>query len=320
MDMNGKQFLLLGLIVVAALWIAGCGEKAVAPDGEVVQAGALVSGSDEMVTAGGIRDELNLHGTLLVASRGGLFAVNERGDAFLLNPLGSSTAGVEVCGTRIFLQTMGDIIEIDHSGAVMSTIDVPDWIEYPISFAALPDGGFAVFDCKVDSVYFLDASGSFLQAVDMPGDDMPGHLQIMMGMVVEGKLIVSEAGNGQIAEIDLATYDVGVLAAFEWPSTYGYYGDINHLGRYYYIGRKQAVQRFTGSSDIEDVAVFPDEYNVTGLAIMRHDAYVALNFAGKVYRVNLSSGKVRLVVDGLDYPVDVEFIPVVLEPPAGPTR
>jgi hypothetical protein len=305
--------------MLAVAVLTGCGENAVDPGGLDVQVnGQGIAGAGESALAGSMRKELNLRGTLLVASKGGLFAVNDRGESFLLNPFGSHSAGVEVCGTRIFLQSFGDIVEIDHAGTEISTIDVPDWIEYPISFAALPGGGFAIFDCKVDSVYFLDSTGGFLQAVGMPDEDSPGHLQIMRGHVLDGKLIVSESGTGQIAEIDLATYAVSVLRAFDYPSSYGYYGDITHLGRYFYITRKNTLQRFSETGDLEDLASFEDEYNMTGIAIMRHSAYVAFNFEGKVYQVNLSSGKTKLLVEGLDYPVDVEFIPVILDPPAGP--
>ena len=311
------------LLVVFVAWgllaLSGCGEKTVDPG----SLEADTCGLDSAGSAGGtldapMRDELNLHGMLLVATKSGLFAVSERGESFMLSPIGSSTADVEVLGTRIFMQTFGDIVEIDHTGAVVGTIGVPDWIQYPISFAVLPDGGFAVFDCLVDSVYFLDPAGAFIQAVDMPDEDLPGHLQIMRGLVLDGKLVVSESGTGKIAEIDLATYAVSVLKSFDSPSPYGYYGDIDHLGRYYYLTRKETLQRFTETGDLEDVAVFTDEYNVTGIAIMRHHAYVGLNFAGKLYKVNLSSGKTKLVVEGLDSPRDVEFIPLLLGPPAGP--
>jgi hypothetical protein len=308
MKPRGRLYLVTALLAAAV--VAGCGESAVDP--------GFTNGSGEIALTGAIKDELNLHGTLLVASRGGLFAVSERGESFMLNPIGSSTANVEVCGTRIFMYYFGHIIEIDHSGAEIATVEVPDWIGYPIAFTALPDGGFAIYDCAVDSVYFVDSSGGFLHAVDMPGEDIPGHLQIMRGIVLDGKLVVSESGIGDIAEIDLGTYAVSVLRDFESPSPYGYYGDINHLGRYYYISRKQTLQRFTETGDLEDVAVFEDDYNLTSIAIMKHHAYVTLNFAGKVCKVNLSSGRTSLLLDGLDYPVDIEFLPVMLEPPAGP--
>ena len=63
---------------------------------------------------------------------------------------------------------------------------------------------------------------------------------------------------------------------------------------------------------------FGDEYNVTGIAILRHKAYVTLNFAGKFYEVNLSSGKTKCLLEDLDYPQDVAFLPVVLEPAPAP--
>jgi hypothetical protein len=313
--MHGHRSTLAVLVVLALCFLLSCSESVVDPDASYLEE----AGTGGDATLGGPRrDELNLRGTLLVATRGGLFAVNHRGESFLMNAIGSATVDVEVAGTRIFMQTYGDIMEIDHSGAVLSTIPVPDQIGYPIGFAALPDGGFAVFDCEADSVYFLDSTGTLLQAVAMPGEDAPGHLQIMAGLVMGNDLIVSESGRGHIAKFDLTTYAMTVLRDFGHPSSDGFYGDIEHLGRYYYLCRPRLIQRFTETSDLEVVADFTDEYNAVAIALMRNHAYVALNFAGKVYKVNLSSGKTRTLLDGLDRPRDIEFIPAFLEPPAGP--
>ena len=114
----------------------------------------------------------------------------------------------------------------------------------------------------------------------------------------------------------MATYTTSIFRDFSVPPPVGWFGDINHDGRYYYIARQRSLQRFTETGSLEDVADFGDEGGVSGIAIMRHKAYVTLSHAGKLYEVNLSSGKAKCLVKGLDFPADVEFIPVVLEPPA----
>ena len=307
------------LVVLAVAFLLGCGEKAVEPDDSDL--GAMVSKKKgptyaaESVRGGPGREEHNQKGTFLVGTEDGLIAVSPKGETFLFNPFGSAHVNVEVSGTRIYAMKMRDIAEFDHMGNIVSVFSVPDRIGYPAFFTALPGGEFAVHDTDVDSVYFLDSSGTLFQAVDMPDEDPPGHLQMMKGLVRDGSLIISETGTRKIAAIDLTTYAATVFREFD-PTPRGWLGDIDHLGRYYYITRWDRLQRFSETDGLEDVAIFEDDdSNMVALAILRHHAYVALNFAGKVCRVNLSSGKTKLVAEGLNYPVDIEFVPVILEPP-----
>jgi hypothetical protein len=193
------------------------------------------------------------------------------------------------------------------------TTHLPSRIEYGLDFTVLPDGNFAVQDCKVDSVYFVDPAGHVYQAVAMP-EESPMSLQNMKGLVVDGKLLISETGTNKIAEIDLETYATGIFRDLSIP--YGpWLNNLEYRRPYYYVGRPRALQRFTETGRLKEVVEFEDEYNLTGFAIIRHNAYAAFNRTGKVFEINLSSGKARLLLEGLDFPTDVEFIPVVLEPP-----
>jgi hypothetical protein len=312
--MNRNTVRLCVLVVVAAVSVLSCGERATEP-GNLPQA----AGGDNGIPVAAIgsgghgHDDLNFEGTLLVASQGGIIAVSPKGETFLFNPYGSHTSKIEVLGTRIFWLGGRTILEFDHDGNILATIEVPDRVGYGLDFAVLPGGDFAILDCMADSVYFLDPAGLLFEAVAMP-EASPERLQNMRGLVMDGKLIVSETGTWKIAEIDLGTYTAGIFRDFSDPIPNEWFGSIEHQGRYYYVGRPRRLQRFTETGDLEDVADFGDEGNVMGFAFVRHKAYVAINFAGKIYEVNLSSGKAKCLVEGLDYPVDVEFIPVVLEP------
>jgi hypothetical protein len=305
------------IAVLLGLFVVGCGEKALDPggplEGVIGDSGANPAAID---AAGGHgRPDHTLKGTMLIASKGGVIALDPKdGESYLFHPLGSHTSKIEVQGTRIFWLGGRDILEFDHLGNTLATIELPDRIEYGLDFTALPDGNFAVHDCKVDSVYFVDPAGAVFQAVAMP--DSSPSLQNTRGLVLDGRLIISETGTKKIMQIDLETYTATIFRDFSTGPPYMWFNNIEYKGPFYYIGRPQMLQRFTETGDLRDVADFGENYNLAGFAILKHKAYAAFNHAGKVCEVNLSSGKIEWLLDGLDYPTDVEFIPVTLEPPA----
>jgi len=311
--MKRNAIWLLGLLVLAVLLALGCGEKAMDPGGP---AGATIAGGDvgsPRLDADGGHGHRNPRGTFLISTRSGIIAMSPSGESFLFSPYGSHTSVIEVLGTRIFWHGGTTILELDHLGNTLATIDLPDRIGYGLDFTVLPDGNFAVHDCRVDSVYFMDPTGTVFHAVAMPETSM--SLQNMTGLVLDGKLLISETGTRKIAEIDLETYETRIFRDFITDQPYRWLGNIEHKGNYFYIGRPRSLQRFKETGSLRLIADFGEDYNLVGFAILKHKAYAAFNHAGKIMEVNLSSGKTRCLLEGLDYPKDVEFIPVVLEPP-----
>jgi hypothetical protein len=185
-----------------------------------------------------------------------------------------------------------------------------------MNFTVLPGGDFAVLDNRADSVYFMDDMGAIFEAVGLP-DSSSIRLQNVSGLVYDGKLLVSETGTRKIVEIDLETYEVSIFRDFGDPPR-PWLGSMAHQKRYFYITSPFELMRFTETGDLETVKDFQPEGNVLGIALLKHKGYVVLNFAGKFYEVNLSSGKAKCLLEGLDRPEDVAFIPVVLEPPPPP--
>jgi len=312
--MNRNSIWLLVLLVLAVLLALGCGENAIEPAGraEVEIAGADM-GSPDLDAAGG-RGHGNPKGTFLISSRAGIIALSPKGESFLFHPSGGHAPNIEVLGTRIFWLGGTTIYEFDHLGNILATIDLPARIGYGLDFTVLPDGNFAVHDCRVDSVYFMDPAGTVFRAVAMP-EPSPMNLQNMKGLVLDGRLIVSETGTRKIAAIDLATYETSIFRDFSADQPHLWLNNIEHQGNFYYIGRAGCLQRFKETGHLRTVAEFDEDYNLNGFAVLRHKAYAAFNHTGRVLEVNLSSGKTRCLLEGLDYPTDVEFIPVVLEPP-----
>jgi hypothetical protein len=116
---------------------------------------------------------------------------------------------------------------------------------------------------------------------------------------------------------DLDPYEASIFRELGAPPDTVWLGDIDCGDGTYYIGRPRRVQTFYDGGPLSTLCDFEGEYNVTGIVAEEPYVYVCLNFAGKVYRVNMVTGATVLVAEGLDYPLDMELLPVVLrEPPA----
>jgi len=315
MKQHGLRFAALITFTVAC--ILGCGDSGLEPASQAQEVLAVDGSSPGLMGASarpvGVGGET---GTFLVATNDGLVAVSPGGDVFNFGSDPASFRNVEVQGTRIFASGWSRITEYDLTGAIVSTIDLPARIGYPIGFTALPDGGFAIFDCRADSVYFVDATGAIVHELEIPENLPNDNYQIMKGLVRDGRLIISETGTGKIIAIDLTTYDATIFRDFS--SEFAWFGDINYKHPHYYVTRSQRLQRFTEGGRLRDVAEFETAHNLTGIAILGHHAYGSLNHVGEIRRIHLSSGRTDVIATGLNYPLDIEFIPVVLEPPIGP--
>lgn len=313
--MKRHGFFFTALITFSFACLVGCSDTGLEPESQTEEQLALEDSEALVGSAARSWGVGRVRGSFLIATDDGLVAMSPRGDTFLFGSDPAPFRNIEVQGTRIFASGWSRITEYDLSGAVVSTIILPERIGYPIGFTALPDGDFAILDCLADSVYFVDETGIPHHAVEMPETSHPENLQNMMGLVRGGKLIISETGTGKIAAIDLTTYDATIFRDFS--SEFGWFADINFKRPFYYVTRSQKLQRFTRRGRLRDVAEF-EGYNLTGIAIFGNHAFGVLNHVGEVHRIHLASGRTRLLAEGLNTPRDIEFIPVVLTPPVGP--
>ena len=60
-----------------------------------------------------------------------------------------------------------------------------------------------------------------------------------------------------------------------------------------------------GATERENLEL--EEGNITGIVVHEDFAYVTVNFSGRIYRVNLFTGKAEVFAEGLDYPRDIEL-------------
>ena len=159
--------------------------------------------------------------------------------------------------------------------------------------------------CLLCYCCFLDPSGSLLHTIDvLPERDFLS--QNLHCLQVGDQLIVSEDGYNNILTVDLETYAVTVFKDLSvWPHWLG--AIARHNGRFY-VSSGSTVLSFTATTDPVEVVTLP-QANITGMVIIDGIAYVTVNFAGAVYRVDLSSGDCEVFAAGLNYPRDIGILP-----------
>lgn len=245
-------------------------------------------------------------GTLLVQSRDGLTAIDAAGSSFVLH---RSTAEVEVLGARIFLAGYRGIEELDHQGNELMSVEADPPVAGYVTL--LPDLGFAVITNDADVVYLVAPTGAVIDTIPMPNPS-PESLQNIEGVVVGDRLVVSENGSNEVFAVDLVTHETSIVRSVQ--DGHGWLGSIDYRDGTYYLCRSNRVQAFTVGGDLREICGLP-EHNITGIAATGRFAYVVLNFAGALYRVDLETGEYQRAVTGLGYPQDIEILPVRLTRP-----
>jgi hypothetical protein len=245
-------------------------------------------------------------GTLLVQTQSAIVAVDPFGTRF---DLYGSGRGVEVLGERIFVTSFSGITEIDLQGHALSTVVSRPRVSGYVTL--LPDLGFAVVTNNTDLIYLVSPAGAVLDTIPIPNADAES-LQNIDGVVVGNRLIVSENGNNEVLAVDLTTHEASIFRSFQ--DGQGWLGAIDHSEGTFYLCRAQRVQEFTGGGVLRDVCTLPVR-NITGLAAAGRFAYVVVNQGGELYRVDRITGEFQLMLAGLDYPQDIEVLPVRLSRP-----
>jgi hypothetical protein len=237
---------------------------------------------------------------LIVRTKGGAYVSTLDGDTA---KFAGDTGPIEVRGNHIFIvQGFRNIKEYDPSGSLLNTVPIPDTAGAH-DFVALPDGGFATLDNNRDVVGFIDGTGQWLGETAM-GDSADNNLQIVSGVIAGDQLIVSEDGHYQLLRVDLTSHAITI---FKDLSRLGdWLGAIDYHGGEYYLCQPNRIQRFTATGDPALVATLGVS-NLTGIVVAGGYSFVTVNFANAVYRVNNTTGEVAVIIEGLQYPQDIEM-------------
>ncbi len=247
-------------------------------------------------------------GTLLVQSQGGLFAVHATGNRFLFH---TSTAHVEVLGDRIFLEDYRGMQEIDHEGGLVNVVQADPPVAGYIT--VLPDGGFAAITNDSDLIYLVSPDGDLLETLPIPNGSVE-TLQNVDGVVAGDRLIVSENGHNELFAVDLTTREASIFRSVE--DGFGWLGALTYEDGLFVLCRSKRVQTFVEGGPLLDVCNLPVG-NISGIAAHGRFAYAVINHAGELYRIDLTTGEYQQMLTGVDYPKDIEYLPVFLAEPTG---
>lgn len=244
-----------------------------------------------------------LSGSLLVQVRSGLLAVDASGGSFQFRDWNT---GVEVAGDRIFLTDFSSITEVDPLGQTIATVTSSPHVSGYITL--LPDGGFAAITNTTDLIFMVEPTGAVSDTIPIPNGEA-GSLQNISGVVVGNRLLVSENGNNEIFAVDLDAHATSIFRIVQ--DAMGWLGAIDYADGTYYLCRPQVLQTFTEDGLLQDLCALPVS-NLSGVVATGHFAYVVVNFAGALYRVDRATGEYQAMLGGLDFPQEIEYVPVRL--------
>jgi len=215
----------------------------------------------------------------------------------------------------LYVRQDADIIVYDATGKKHKSISIPAEVQWSTDFVVIPDKRMAFLDNMHDVIYFVDEHGKYLKTVAI-ADTPDNELQNMDGVVVDGRLIVSESGHNELVAVDLATYALSVFRSLKHLR--GWLGAIAYAEGQYYICQSQDIYSFKpGAPDVTKVATTPAG-NITGIVFTQGRLLAVVNGMSRInerslaakcrtkngvlYQIDPTSGEVTLLKDGLNYP------------------
>ena len=253
-----------------------------------------------------ITDDALADTAFLVSTREGVVRVLPDGSTkAVLAPDGRPLRGaLSRSGDDVFCRSWRTIRRLGLSGTVLATYELQETV-VGHGYAALPGRRLAVFDNEKDRIFVVDPSGRVLRELAMRPEPDAG-MQNTYGLVVDGRLLVSEDGDKGILAVDLDTYAVETFRRFE--TLRSWIGAIAHADGTYYVCTGTDVYAFTTEGPLRRVARLP-KGNISGMVIVGGAAFVVVNFTGELLRIDLESGEVTTVAAGLARPDGLVTVP-----------
>lgn len=237
-----------------------------------------------------------------VLTNDGIVKFSETGEQQrLINNLGDD---LQLLNDELYLIDDGrvHVFVYDLMGNFRRIIPIPSSISGKfLQLTILPDGRLVFMDNQNDKIYFANSSGSLLSTVNIR-EQPDSLLQNLYGVVVGNHLIVSEDGSKRLIQIDVNTYQKSLFRDLSsLPDTW--LGAIIFANGTYYICGPQTVYQFTEGSDVTQVAQLPNDiYNITGIRIVDDFAFVSVNFAGEIQKIDLNNRIPTVLISGLNSP------------------
>lgn len=226
-----------------------------------------------------------------------------------------SGMSIEILNNKLYVNKASDkIMAYTLDGTNIKNISIPSSASF-LTFVVLPDERVALMDNLNDKIYFVNSTGALVATVnirDYPDDT----LQSLDGIVINNTLIFCEDGDRNVLQVNLTTYEVSIFKNLS--SIYPWVGYIAYSNGSYYASGPRSIYKFSEAGNITKVAEI-GEGNIVGLVVSDGFAYVAVNFAGKIYKVNLLNGTSVVLAAGLNFPQDLEMVATEVQVPESST-
>ena len=209
------------------------------------------------------------------------------------------SASHESMANYVFVQLDNTITVYNADGMEQRSFTVPPEVLEIRSFTILPDGGIAFLANQNDSIYFVDKSGKHLKTLAFL-EEPDRHIQPMTGIVVDGNLIISSNGQGEVIAVDLKTYEMSVFR--DLKQLRGAIGTITHTDGVFYIAHYKDIHSFTADSEKIKKVVSTPRGNITEIIVENDRLFAAVSGnwprprqLPTAYEFNLKSGELMEV-------------------------
>ena len=216
------------------------------------------------------------------------------------------SASHESMANYVYVQLGNTITVYDAEGTGQRSFAIPPEVLETTSFTVLPDGGIAFLSNRNDAIYFVDQEGKHLKTLAML-EEPDRHIQTVTGIVVDGRLIVSNNGQGEVIAVDLETYEMSVFRNLKQLK--GAIGTIAHADGVFYIAHYHDIYSFTADSEEITKVVTTPRGNITEIIVEDDQLFAAVNSywprpkqSPTVYEVNLKTRELAELKNAVDNP------------------
>jgi len=245
--------------------------------------------------------------SLYTRTNAGIVRVSLAGEKrFVIADYHLGSYSIEILNDELYVDRWGlRRIEVySLNGDYRRAVSIPPEVGYYYRFVIVPDGRIALLDNQSDRMYFISPLGTLLATVNIL-DGADDHWQNVDGVVVDHRLIFSEDGNKHLLQIDLNTYQRSIFKDLSHLDVY-WLGAITYARGHYYVLGPTQLYALDESAVVITIAEL--EYGITGIAVIGDFAYVSSYSAGRIYKVDLITRVVSVLISGLDHPGDMEAL------------
>ncbi len=274
-----KIGLLIASLFIAAFLLASCGQPKDQPGGGDNQPPQQTVEFDK----------------LLIGTQDGIVSLDIASKT--ATPLGVGGRFFAYWNGKIYAYADSQTINVyDLQGNQVGTITHPAYSN-ALWYVVVDDNRIALLDNGEDKVHFINFDGNLVK--DVAFTPSAGEYENLDGVVVGGKLVISEDGHKHVFAIDLNDYSVSTLEDLsDQPGTW-LTGIAYHDGSYFTGLEDGTILKFSAGGTATEFARLPHGISAY-MTADDENIYVSSGNAGYVYAVSLADGSVQELASGLN--------------------